>query len=305
MIKRKGFKKSQFISENSIVFDVESTGLDRKKCHITILAAQDDSGSWWQWMAEDESEEKDLIEEFLQVLGSKKIISFNGRAFDIPFLEERIKKNKLNYDLKAHDHFDLYDYLRRTQVFTGVKAQGQKKLEEIYGLERENDIDGKKTIELYNLYCQNKDDEIANLLLDYNLLDVFYLSELLKIYHDTIDNLKICYKDMVFTLDRFRVRKDRALIELYSEQERKIDLAYRKKSLKLQWSKNRVKMSIPLVHGKISPEKKGAVVQSKIKDLSNYYLKPGLVLLMEGENLNLENLKGLCKETLEIFDVDY
>ena len=109
--------------KNYLVFDIETTELRAAEgdCVTCICAVAIGEGE--QWFTKAGTDESEIIFEFLQFLGKHKdyrIISANGRDFDIPFLLIRAYTNEIDFSLAfslfGKDHFDLINDITDKKV---------------------------------------------------------------------------------------------------------------------------------------------------------------------------------------------
>ncbi len=100
----------------------------------------------------------------------KVLITFNGRTFDVPFLERQFRTTL------GHAQIDLRYVLKSLGHGGGLKAC-EKKL----GLERPGlkDIDGADAVALWNAYKRTKDRKVLETLLAYNVEDTINLQTLM------------------------------------------------------------------------------------------------------------------------------
>lgn len=149
--------------------DIETTGLSYYGCDLTVIGIGIERG--------DKVEVAQLFEDglyqekLLQVLeGVDEIYSYNGRRFDLPFIEA-----KLGIDLAGLvRHTDLmYDCWKKD-----LKG-GLKVVERILGIDRKlQGVDGYIAVQLWWKYVNNNDKRALQTLLDYNKEDVVNLKVL-------------------------------------------------------------------------------------------------------------------------------
>jgi uncharacterized protein YprB with RNaseH-like and TPR domain len=96
---------------NSIAFDIETTGFDRKKCKILAFAFAEISTGYTKSMSCNELSEEQLIHEINGLFARyARIITWNGDSFDVPFLVER--GQKFGIPLRRINHIDLFQESR-------------------------------------------------------------------------------------------------------------------------------------------------------------------------------------------------
>ncbi|HIO90257.1 MAG TPA: 3'-5' exonuclease [Campylobacterales bacterium] len=198
---------------------------------ISICAViADDYGVYEKVSCIDGKNEKDLIENFLNFINKKnpKLVSFNGRSFDMPLLLIRAMKYSLsvpayfetdnqtlnktkwdNYRYRFSDrfHVDLMDHISE---FGAVRGLSLGLLSSVVGIPGKFDISGNKVFDIYykdeidkiREYCQSDVLNTYWLYLKYellkgNLLKSDYLNILLK-FKEKISHDK-SYSDIFIT----------------------------------------------------------------------------------------------------------
>lgn len=76
---------------DGVILDIETTGLSAKVNHISSIGLLLDymGQNKFIFLFAEEGEEKEILEEFLEIINSiKPIISFNGQNFDLPFIKK-------------------------------------------------------------------------------------------------------------------------------------------------------------------------------------------------------------------------
>ncbi|MCD4676895.1 MAG: ribonuclease H-like domain-containing protein [Desulfobacula sp.] len=143
--------------------DIETTGLDAS-CQITTIALY--NGRDIKYFIQGKN-----LDAFLDEIQKYSVlITYNGRSFDIPFIE-----GYFNVKL-PHSQIDLR-YILKNLGFKG----GLKKCEKALGLDREelDGVDGYFAILLWNEYRRNKNQKALETLLAYNIEDVINLETLM------------------------------------------------------------------------------------------------------------------------------
>ena len=150
---------------NSTVYlDIETTGLDRYFNDITTIALYD--GESIKTYVQGQN-----LENFIEDIHKYKVIvSYNGKSFDVPFLE-----HYFNIKL-GHAHIDLR-YILYSLGFKG----GLKGCEKQLGMDRGDlsDIDGFFAVLLWDKYQKTGDQKALDTLLAYNIQDTVTLENLM------------------------------------------------------------------------------------------------------------------------------
>ncbi len=163
--------------DSMVYLDIETTGLEIWESEITTIALYD--GEIISYFVNGRNLD-DFIDEIYKY---KVIVTYNGKSFDVPFIESYFKIS-LN-----HAHIDLR-YILGSLGFKG----GLKSCETQLGIDRGNlkDVDGFFAVLLWHDYKRNSNEKALETLLAYNIEDVLNLETLIvKAY-----NLKI--KDTPF-----------------------------------------------------------------------------------------------------------
>ncbi len=156
------FKRFQ---KTTVYIDIETTGLDSYYSEITTIALYDGENIKHYVNGEN-------LEEFKKdIFNYKVIVSYNGKTFDVPFIEKFF-----NIEI-PHCHLDLR-YILSSLGYSG----GLKSCEKQLGISRGDDldgVDGYMAVLLWNQYKQRKDKKYLETLLAYNIEDVLNLEYLM------------------------------------------------------------------------------------------------------------------------------
>ncbi len=167
------------------VLDIETTGLNPALNHFILGGLYSISdGTLHQFFAETRSEEEEALRSYLDIVcGLDMVITYNGRHFDLPFLEKRRRRYSdtpaaLPYNL------DLYLVINgHSPIKRFVPNLKQKTVENYMGLwhSRDDEISGAESIELYNTYEKTQNPALGRKILLHNSDDILQLSRLLPI----------------------------------------------------------------------------------------------------------------------------
>lgn len=169
-------------------FDIETTGLSREKNRI-ILAGfaipEDETITTYQYLADDTSEEPLLLKKSLEIMEKlDMVVTYNGKAFDMPFLSSRCRADKVHISTTLPYNLDLYQAVKNHSPLKGFLPNlRQKTVENFMGLwsARDDEISGAESVELYYHYAGTKDEKIREVILLHNRDDILQLSRLLPI----------------------------------------------------------------------------------------------------------------------------
>ena len=144
--------------------DIETTGLILGYDNITTISLYD-GNSVRCYVAERN------LNQFIDDLQSYSIIvSYNGKCFDVPFIEKQF-----NVTLNQHQ-LDLRYILKRLGYAGGLKS-----CERQIGIDRGNlaEVDGYFAVLLWHEYATKRNEKALETLLAYNIEDVVNLEKLM------------------------------------------------------------------------------------------------------------------------------
>jgi uncharacterized protein YprB with RNaseH-like and TPR domain len=152
--------------------DIETTGIKSYDFEITTIALYD--GESVKYYVKGQN-----LEAFMDdILHYEVIVTYNGKTFDVPFIEEQfgIKSDQTHIDLR---------YVLKSLGYTG----GLKRCETALGIDRGDldGVDGYFSVLLWLDYQKNNNGKALETLLAYNIEDVVNLETLMV----TAYNMKI------------------------------------------------------------------------------------------------------------------
>ncbi|MFB6138493.1 MAG: ribonuclease H-like domain-containing protein [Halobacteriaceae archaeon] len=152
-------------------FDIETTGLDADTSVVTTVSCHRDGETRTYVRGEDLTADA-LRREFAD---ADLLATFNGKRFDVPFLEQRLG---LSVDTP---HLDLMYPCRRLDLTGGLKA-----IEREIGLERDRpDISGRDAVRLWHEHERGADGALETLV-SYNREDAVNLRTLADVVTDRL-----------------------------------------------------------------------------------------------------------------------
>ena len=169
------------------VLDIEATGLDRSRCKAVLIGLLMRTGSGvriTQFLAENHYEEAKVLEaamDYLRDSNAGYLITFNGCAFDVPFLNARLDANFLGRQLRMY-HFDLFRFLRKcTDLKDRLESMSQMSIENHYGIlsDRRDTITGRESVALFDQYAISGNSTLEKIILTHNREDVLHLHRLM------------------------------------------------------------------------------------------------------------------------------
>lgn len=184
----KGERRSWPEEANGGLFfvDLETLGfIGRPVFMIGVLEPRGPRGARLiQYLARDYAEERDMIRSFLRRHGSKGTwVSFNGKAFDLPFLRDRCRYHRLQPP-EPKSHIDILHEAR--PVWRDVLPDCRLKTLEshVCGLWRRDDLDGFLVPHAYHAFVENGNPADIIRILQHNRHDLVTLGRLFRILRD-------------------------------------------------------------------------------------------------------------------------
>lgn len=189
-------------SENSIFFDIETTGFSPSRTFVYLIGCAVRRGNRLivdQFFAETPEEEPQIIRAFLGLLCCyDTILTFNGIGFDIPYLKGRCKALGISEHLSAFAFVDIFKAVSRLKFLLKLPNYKQKTIEEFLRIGRNDLFHGGELIDVYKGYVASPSDHALFLLKQHNYEDVIDMPKLLTVmsYQNlfdggfTVDNIK-------------------------------------------------------------------------------------------------------------------
>jgi uncharacterized protein len=231
----KQYKDSLYISQEIIdrydmmsisFFDIETTGFDKEEDKIILISVgqftEDSQFLIRQYFAETLEDEAEALNAFGRDLYKSQCwCSYNGLAFDEPFLQRRMEKNKIHFQLPK-DHVDLYRLIRPYHKQLGMERCNLKSVERYVGIQREDQIDGGVSVQLYFQYLQSRDKNLKDTIMLHNYEDVLNLPLLFNIVYEVDSNLNLqredCITDKQLKYLKFLLSKNKVVLETNLER---------------------------------------------------------------------------------------
>lgn len=191
IIKEKLIRDEELLSllpcdaKDALFFDIETTGFHRDYTMLYLMGYVYHDGEHWiieQQLAESKEDEIELLKGFITMANEYSIlISYNGDAFDLPYLKHKIAKNNLTLK-EDYVSMDIYKDVKAYKPFLQLENYKLKTIEKLVGIYREDPFTGGDLIEQYNKYLQTGDEQLEYNLLLHNKEDMIALVDLMAIY---------------------------------------------------------------------------------------------------------------------------
>ncbi|MDQ7821410.1 MAG: ribonuclease H-like domain-containing protein [Candidatus Eremiobacteraeota bacterium] len=164
-----------------IFIDTETTGLAGGAGTVAFLVGvgffSEGAFHLHQYFMRDYHEEKAMLSHLREVLASARgFVSFNGKAYDVPLIEERYVLNRTRTNLRGLPHLDLLYPSRR--LFKGLFDDCRLKTLEVKVLgmaPREDDIESFLIPQCYFDFVRSGRTAMMKKILSHNRLDIITL----------------------------------------------------------------------------------------------------------------------------------
>lgn len=173
---------SEFDPSRALFLDTETTGLSGGTGMMAFLigAGRFDQGRFVveQWFLREPSEEPAMLCALRERIESaSSIVSFNGKAFDLPLLRARYVMNRLGVP-STPPHFDLVHVARRIYGDRMSQCRLVHLERDVLGFVREGDVHGSEIPSRYTAFLRHGDAEGLIPVVEHNLWDVIAMAAL-------------------------------------------------------------------------------------------------------------------------------
>lgn len=304
-----------FINENSCFLDIETLGLNRNKDMIYLVGVlyfNKKEGLWNldQYFSECIDGEKSMLIKLVQAVRSfHTIITYNGNAFDLPYLNNRFHIYNINFNFSQINSLDLYAIVRKNKQYLNLENYKLKTLERFIGIYREDIYSGRDCIDFYKNYLITKDKTLKRKILQHNYDDLFYMLDLFKILdilkHKKTVILNIMNQNLELILEEIRTEGDFLIIQGLIEGELNNKINYYGENYKfLIEEDNRYLMTIEYKKGLLAPTVNCLFIYNEefsidIVDESEYPTPNGVILLQVEKNFIIHNIKNLIEQLVK------
>lgn len=173
-----------------LFLDIETTGFTAKSSSLYLIGCVYYKDSNWhtiQWMAEDYSQEAELLNAFFEFSKPYQyLIHFNGNNFDLPYLAQKCETLLLPYQFDCFEGIDLYKRVASYKFFLKLPNCKQKTIEQFLGINRKDIFSGGELIGIYHDYVKHPSEYAEKALFLHNADDLKGMLEILPIlaYYD-------------------------------------------------------------------------------------------------------------------------
>lgn len=168
-----------------LILDIETLGLFTRP--IILLGAAHISGNRIQadqYLLRDIHEEPAALAAFLSHVEKRSaFVTFNGRAFDVPYIRERLSYYRMAGDLERV-HFDVLHFSRRAWRDRAPNCRLTTLETLLFGIEREDDVPSALVPEFYDTYRKTGNVGPLVPIIRHNLGDLITLARIFSRLHE-------------------------------------------------------------------------------------------------------------------------
>jgi uncharacterized protein YprB with RNaseH-like and TPR domain len=172
-----------FDLRSAAFLDTETTGLAGGAGTAAFLVGlgyvEGDRFRVRQYFMRDYHEEGALLHALAADLARfERVVTFNGKMFDLPLLDARFRLNRACFPLRSTPHFDLLHPARRLWKLRLESCRLQSLEAGLLGLTRRGDIPGEQIPAVYFDYVRRRDARALKRIFDHNRQDIVSLAAL-------------------------------------------------------------------------------------------------------------------------------
>ncbi len=164
--------------------DIETLGLNRGRDPIILIGMMllgPDSGQLHQYFAQDIADEENILRSLMENLPpGSLVLTYNGRSFDIPYINHRLVKHGLPYRIPAGRGIDLMYWAKK--ALPDAPRHTLKAVEICLGIQRQDTLSGLECVHQYQTYLKTKAPELASQICQHNYEDILHMAPLLQLY---------------------------------------------------------------------------------------------------------------------------
>lgn len=163
-----------------VFLDTETTGLSGGVGTLAFLIGlgyfEDDSFVIEQHLMRDFDEELSMLNNVASIMDKRRaLVTFNGKSYDYPLLENRMIYNRISWDMNSRYrgfHIDLLHPSRRIWSSLLDSCSLASLESNILHAYRKDDIPGQDIPDIYYRYLEDRDETFMLRVMDHNLMDI-------------------------------------------------------------------------------------------------------------------------------------
>ncbi len=147
-------KRNIEIPKDYFFFDIETTDLSPKTSYVYLISymqMEENECILTSLFCENYNEEKELLTYFKDHFDKNKtLVHYNGSTFDIPYLNHKFARHKMNYTLDGCKSLDIYRKLTPYKKYFDTSDLKLKTVEYMAGFNRKDTFSGEELSLLYD-----------------------------------------------------------------------------------------------------------------------------------------------------------
>lgn len=293
--------QTKYLLPNQLVLDIESTGVERTTCYIQVVGLlKCGAKNFTQLLAYDKEDEKNLLERLKIELAGKDLITYNGKNFDIPFIQARMAFHGIDFP-EIRSHFDIYNYLVENRFFFYTESFALQAMEEKLAIERFENFEKESDVNFY----KSLDDEKLSRICIHNKYDVINTEKLLSFTQTLRKRRSFSFKYEKSIIDSYIeaiiIKNNMCKIKIKASKSYNLNYIDGLKNLK--WVDESILIAFPILEGYIAEEQLGNVyIQDRsllLKDRSKFNLPKAYLVISHDRSIELENIINISKQIIE------
>lgn len=290
--------KEKNIKKDECILDIETTGLDPTKDSLVVLGLiyfYKDNFYIDQYFAKNDNEEFKLLKIYKEKIKDKKLITYNGDIFDLPFLNIRLINN--NLDPVFPDNKDIYKIIKSKRKLMEFESMKLSNIEKRFGIER-NDPSRYKVISKLNNEIENRNNPWPILI--HNKNDLIATETISNIEELINDKLSFKINNYKVYLDKAYINKDIANFEFKSNMDFD-ESFFQGYNYNFKIKNKTIILKLIVLYGKLSKNSSGFVCVNKFNIINkgNYIINNNLISIMEDGLFSTENILNIMKTLIE------
>lgn len=298
------------------IFDIETTGLNPAFDKVILAGmcyAENDQIMIKQLFCRNRKKEHDLLSCLKESLSQfDLLISYNGNAFDIPFLNKRFSVHQIDYQIPSFKNLDLLQFIKKIKHMINLNDYKLKTLEKYLNIHRKDTISGKESVELYNQFEKTLQPALKKTILLHNHDDLFYMSKTLSILDKVpceeisayVPQLIQIHGKPIYISEK-KIKNSTLYITGYCEIKNHSEYILYENSFDFQYAFPTFTIKIPLYQKKSVEGYKYLYIDQKefsffhMHSPSNIHKSKNTLILKNGNNIKYKNIDYLVQQILE------
>lgn len=288
------------LKKNECILDIETTGLDPKRDKLVVLGLiyfDNKKNKFYidQYFSNNDKEEMKLLKIYKEKIKNRKLITYNGEIFDLPFLNIRLIENKLEPIFPENK--DLFKIIKSKRKLIEFESMKLINIEKIVGIER-NDPSRYKVISKLSDKDENRNNPWPILI--HNKNDLIATEAISNIEEIINNKLSFAIKNYKIYLENAYIDKDIANLEFRSNKKLENSL-FQGENYSFSIKEKFIKLKIMVLYGKLSKNSSGfvSVNNFNLENKGLYKINKNLIAIMEDGIYSCENILNIMKFLIE------